>query len=138
MTLVCTRCKEEKAKSDFYARRNSPKGYTSACKSCLLKKSKSDRIPRQQSSYKLKAKYGLSPEDYQNMLNKQNGVCAICLSPETTMSNAGYIKNLSVDHCHTTGRVRGLLCHHCNTGVGKFRDSVELLESAIKYLKENL
>ena len=138
MTLVCTICNEEKPEGDFYARKNRPKGYSSACRACTLHKAKFDWVPRKQSSYKLKANYGLSLEDYQNMMDKQNGVCAICLKPETTLSNAGYVKNLSVDHCHTTGRVRGLLCHHCNTGVGKFMDSVEILESAIKYLKENI
>ena len=138
MTLVCTSCHKEKLESDFYIRKNRPKGYTSACKSCTLQQVKFNWSPRQQSSYKLKANYGLTLEDYEQLLTKQKGVCAICFQPETTMSNAGYIKNLSVDHCHTTGKIRGLLCHHCNTGIGKFMDSVERLESAIKYLKERV
>lgn len=138
MTLVCTKCHEEKPEKDFYPRKDRPKGYISICKLCSLQKAKSDWDPKKQSAYKLKSNYGLSLEGYEDMLVKQGGVCAICLQAETTKSNTGGNKNLSVDHCHTTGKIRGLLCHHCNTGIGKFMDSIERLESAIKYLKENL
>lgn len=136
--LTCSSCKEVKEESHFYVRKNRAKGYTSSCKGCYSKSKKLAWTPRKYSTYKLKANYGLSLQDYEDLLHKQNSVCAICLQPETTKSNAGYIKNLSVDHCHATGKVRGLLCHHCNTGIGKFMDDVTLLESAIKYLKENL
>ena len=64
------------------------------------------------------------------MLEKQNHVCAIC-------GNKDNNKKLAVDHCHTTGVIRGLLCSACNTSLGKFKDSVELLQNAIQYLKDN-
>ena len=113
-------------------------GRTSSCKTCKLEKAKMQWTPRKQSSYKLMSNYGLTQEDYTNMLATQNGVCAICKCAETAKSNAGYVKNLAVDHCHVTGKVRGLLCHDCNTGIGKLKDNISLLESAIKYLKERL
>lgn len=75
-------------------------------------------------------KYGLSPVDYQHRLEEQMGVCKIC-------KNACDCKaSLSIDHDHKTGRVRGLLCFRCNVALGSFRDSVEVLKSAISYLEE--
>lgn len=74
----------------------------------------------------LKALYGLSMSGYESMLRAQNGVCQICKrKPE------GY---LQVDHCHSTGKVRGLLCGNCNSGIGLLQESREVLASAIKYL----
>lgn len=82
-------------------------------------------------------KYGLSLEDYNNMLVVQHGVCVICGDLEKTSHSTGLVHNLSVDHNHQTGKVRGLLCHHCNTGLGGFKDNILLLEKAIQYLKMN-
>jgi hypothetical protein len=79
----------------------------------------------------MKTRYGLAYEDYLAMLNGQDGVCAICHQHETYEG-----LDLSIDHDHSTGKVRGLLCQSCNTGLGKFRDSVELLERAKLYLIE--
>ena len=78
-------------------------------------------------------RYGITLEDYNTLLEQQNGVCAICKNPET-LTVKGKIVNLSVDHCHDTGVVRGLLCRSCNVGLGNFRDDVNLLETAISYL----
>lgn len=77
-----------------------------------------------QKLYSVKRRYGVNPEQYNNMFNKQNGICAICFEK----------KELVVDHCHETGRVRGLLCKSCNFGIGNLKDSVLLLESAKQYL----
>jgi uncharacterized CHY-type Zn-finger protein len=72
--------------------------------------------------------YNLTPDCYYEMLDNQNGLCAICgTKPDK--------KRLEVDHCHKTGLVRGLLCHICNTGLGYFHDSTDKLEVAIKYLE---
>ena len=76
----------------------------------------------------LKRDYGLTKEGYLEMLKSQNGVCAICCNPEKK-------KRLAVDHCHNTGKIRGLLCARCNTSIGRFNDDVELLQKAIDYLK---
>lgn len=72
------------------------------------------------------AKFGLSLEDYNQMINNQQGKCAICGISDT---------QLCVDHDHSTGKVRGLLCHNCNHGIGKFQDDIKLLNKAINYLK---
>ena len=79
--------------------------------------------------------YGITEEDYLRMLKEQNEVCKICLKPETAKAK-DKVKRLSVDHCHTTGKVRGLLCDNCNKALGCFKDSISNLENAIKYLKE--
>lgn len=80
-------------------------------------------------------KYGLTVDQYNKMLADQNEVCAICKNPETYRDkwDSG-IKNLRVDHDHQTGKVRGLLCSNCNTGIGKFREDIAMLRRAVEYL----
>ena len=82
---------------------------------------------------KLKITYGMTLEDYDNMLEKQNGGCAICGVTENTYSRWPE-KYLAVDHDHKTGENRGLLCDHCNRGIGMFNDDPDLLVKASKYL----
>jgi hypothetical protein len=78
----------------------------------------------------MKRSYGLTFKDYETMLFNQNGVCAICSKePPNT-----HKKRLNVDHCHTTGKVRGLLCDACNRAIGLLKDSPDLLNKAISYL----
>ena len=79
---------------------------------------------------KIKRVYGITKEQYQNMLQQQNFCCAICSSSVETQRD----KTLSVDHCHTTGKIRGLLCHFCNTGIGLFKDDQQNLMKAYNYL----
>lgn len=79
----------------------------------------------------LKYNYNLTQDDYVVMLEAQGGVCKIC----GKTSQIG--RRLAVDHCHTTGLVRGLLCENCNVGIGKLKEDISILESAIKYLKES-
>lgn len=81
----------------------------------------------------LKKHYGISLDDYEKMFEKQNGVCAICGDPN--MSER--YKYLAVDHCHETGRIRGLLCDACNKALGGFKDSIDVLKSAVEYLNPN-
>lgn len=81
----------------------------------------------------LKYMYGITIEIYDNMVAQQKGLCAICLKPPTT----GRRKVLYVDHCHTTKKVRELLCHTCNMGIGQFGDDIGRLEAAIAYLKKH-
>lgn len=81
--------------------------------------------------------YGLTEADYTAMLRKQKGVCAICKLPERVVDHkTGVIKNLSVDHCHATGKVRALLCWKCNAVLGKANDSIEMLQAMIRYLRK--
>jgi len=75
-------------------------------------------------------KYGITAQGYAELLFLQGGVCKICKGPGKAYGR------LVVDHDHETGVVRGLLCNTCNAGLGQFKDSVELLEAALAYLKE--
>lgn len=85
----------------------------------------------------IKKKFGLTWEHYTELLKKQNNVCAICKQPETKLDyRSKKVLNLSVDHCHTTGKVRGLLCADCNRALGMFQDNTEILKNAIIYLGE--
>ena len=76
-------------------------------------------------------KYGISLEDKKLKIQEQNNKCLIC-----DIVFSGNLKNVHVDHDHKTGTVRGILCSNCNIGLGKFKDSSEILESALAYLKK--
>lgn len=82
-----------------------------------------------QSHYK--KEYGITIEQKATMVAKQNNQCAICCK------SFELPRDIHVDHSHSTGKVRGILCSNCNTGLGKFQDKLLFLEAAIKYLKEN-
>ncbi len=75
--------------------------------------------------------HGMTLEDYEIMERNQNGLCAICHKPETHRRNS----RLSIDHNHTTNRIRGLLCSRCNKCIGMLEDNIQYLENAIEYLK---
>ena len=96
-----------------------------------------EKYKETRTAYWYKVRYNLSMETYKQMLENQNYVCAICGKPETSKNAVGDIKPLAVDHCHSTGKIRGLLCHKCNVLLGKASDDVSILENAIKYLKEH-
>jgi AraC-like DNA-binding protein len=78
-------------------------------------------------------RFGISRQEYAELFNRQEGVCAICKLPETA-TRLGKIKSLAVDHDHKTGAVRGLLCSDCNTGIGKLKDDPKVLQAAVQYL----
>lgn len=80
----------------------------------------------------LRKKYGITLIEYNQMLESQNGVCKIC--EKSGLNSSG---NLHVDHCHTTNKVRGLLCARCNIALGNLNDDPELFRKAIKYLEQN-
>lgn len=77
-------------------------------------------------------RYGITPDQYDAIYYKQGGGCAICGRPAPREGNRW--ERLHVDHDHNSGRVRGLLCMNCNQGLGNFKDSAELLKSAVEYL----
>lgn len=82
--------------------------------------------------YALKENYGISLEQYNEMLKQQNDCCKICNEHKDSFDRA-----LAVDHCHITNKVRGLLCKNCNMLLGKAKDKISILKSAIKYLEES-
>lgn len=86
----------------------------------------------------LKIKFGITLIEYNNMLSKQKNVCAICLKEEIAMDpRTKKIKNLAVDHCHRTSKIRGLLCQSCNHLLGRAKDEIRILNAAIEYLETN-
>lgn len=95
---------------------------------------------RSQRIRELKRKFGLSETGYAALETKQKGLCAICKQPETALhlrspdSRKHTLQRLSVDHDHTTGRIRGLLCKRCNAGLGHFADDPSCLQAAVAYL----
>lgn len=82
----------------------------------------------------LKRLYGITSDEYEEILEAQGYVCAICKSPPHREGKPNK-QRLHVDHDHVTGKIRGLLCYHCNTGVGQFRDLPVLLRAAAEYLE---
>lgn len=154
---ICATCKVENDISHFVKDRTTKDGYTYSCKVCRREKErlwrlnnpekvkeinlknkdkrikfyKSERGIKIYRKAHLKRKYGISLEEYDSILNNQNGVCAICNRQETAERNTF----LSVDHCHKENKIRGLLCNNCNRALGLFGDNIELLKSAIEYLK---
>lgn len=131
--LKCSMCKIEKDKEMFHVDRRNKRGWKPYCKPCgvyAVKKWKTtEKAKNWQEQYKLK-KYGLTKDQYLNMLEKQKGACAICCLPRFRQNE----KVLHIDHCHKTGKVRGLLCSMCNTTLGKFE---KLQDKILKYLEDS-
>lgn len=95
--------------------------------------------PILESDRNIKRKYGLTRQDYNEKLKAQNFVCAICEKPETSLDGrTNKPKLLAVDHNHSTGEIRDLLCWHCNTVLGKINENLELLDKMRKYLIKHL
>ena len=119
--MICVSCGTDKPDSEFYLRKSKDGERSwprSECKRCNCDKRRTTH---------LRIKYGLSREQFTEMLVAQNYQCLICDIPLLT--------RVDVDHDHLTGQVRGLLCVSCNGGLGIFKDSIERLERAIQYLK---
>jgi hypothetical protein len=123
----CSSCKQEKPLSEFYKKRANCK----ICSNKAVAQWKKNNIEKNKLSIqksKLKTKYGITLEQYDEMVKEQKGVCYICKNENPT-------RKLNVDHCHKTGRVRKLLCDKCNMTLGLINDSQELLKQFIFYLK---
>lgn len=125
----CFKCKQDKPNSEFHRYISSADGLTSSCKDCRnSRQTELQRMVDKETKFKHQIKrYGITVKDFQDLLAKQGGACAICHRiPD---------KKLCVDHCHQTKLVRGLLCRECNRGLGAFADSPERLAAAIQYLQ---
>ncbi len=93
------------------------------------------RDPRKYKNKYLLRDYGITIEDYERMQQEQDNKCAICFKEETALNpRTKEPRGLAVDHCHSTGKVRGLLCSMCNSAIGSLKDDISLLGSAILYL----
>jgi len=155
-TKICTKCLTPKFLKDFGNTKNTKSGKAVVCKKCAYDRVKERQlIPSIKETYRLKAelyrrnnsekfklgvklsgykKLGIkiNKEEYANLINASNGLCEICNNPPNS-----YKKSLSLDHCHTTKKVRGFLCDNCNTALGKFKDNTTLLLKAVEYLIKN-
>ena len=102
-------------------------------KRCVWRNKKTTK--RNDMNRKLK-RYGLTYDDYLLMHDRQQGVCMICLQPEKTRNKRGKVINLAVDHCHSTNKVRGLICRPCNHMLGLCQDNIVVLGRMIEYLRK--
>lgn len=123
----CSKCKVEKPRSEFGKDKCRPDGLYPQCRECKSNAHKESY--HKVAAKRLERKYGITSEQRAEMFEAQKGRCKICGKHESEQRRA-----LAVDHCHTTGAVRGLLCDNCNRGIGYFRDNHEVLKAAIKYL----
>ena len=126
-TKQCTKCLHTKSLIDFPKNSKGKYGRGQVCKKCSAEYA--DKY-RQENYNKVYAKkFNISEEEVQTLLEKHS--CEICgKAPKA-------VKRNSIDHCHITGKVRGLLCDDCNTALGKFKDNPTIIQSAIDYLKKH-
>ena len=135
MSKICTRCDKTLPFTDFTVkglRKDGSTKYSSRCKPCQAKKKKETYCPEKKRESDLKNIYGITLQEYNEMLVAQDYKCAGCGTMDTTFSKG---KRFAVDHCHETGRVRGLLCGRCNVALGLVNDEVTTLRNLIKYLE---
>jgi hypothetical protein len=134
--LTCSKCGEKKSTDAFCRDKHASSGHCSYCKECRLGYFSKTRQQRKDSY--LKRSYGIDLEEYRQMYDAQSGVCAICGRPESQITK-GTLQDLSVDHNHLTGHVRGLLCNRCNWQLmGELRDEKEKTKSLVRYLQKAL
>lgn len=143
---TCRQCGLTKSLNDFYNESRVKDGKQARCKICHGKATEKYRkenpdvyrkaslknwnsLKAEQRQERWIKRYGITAKDYKKLFDKQKGVCQICKNPCSSR------QFLSVDHCHKTGKVRGLLCVKCNTALGMLNDNVSYFKSAIEYLK---
>jgi len=128
----CSKCGVEKCTSKFNKDATKSDNLASCCKECKRRSyTYTDEMYLRNKRNNLMAKFRLSLEDYNKMFDDQKGCCAICETHQSKLS-----RSLAVDHSHTDGHIRALLCQQCNTALGKFKDSVDMLEKAVGYLEK--
>ena len=143
----CKSCDTWKSVVDFHLDKTHSDGMRTECKSCRRARvSQEQRLAdiervkgykrktfRSRQNTHLKWAYGIDLAAYEALLHKQGGVCAICQKPEVKKNAT----RLCIDHNHQTGEIRGLLCHKCNSAIGKLGDSPALVAAALRYLMES-
>lgn len=128
--IKCNKCNIEKPYSSYYKNKGNPTGYLYSCKKCI-KIYNNNRRRENKHNYLLYT-YNITIGEFEELLKIQNNKCAICNIHENDLK-----EGLCVDHCHESGKVRGLLCHNCNHALGKLKDDINLFNSAIEYLIKN-
>ncbi len=134
-TKKCSCCQKFLPLPEFTKRASAKDGLQHHCKTCKAAytqswaKRNAESLASRNRDKHLARTYGLSQEGYETLLALQGGVCAIC-------KRAATAKAFHVDHDHTSGNVRGLLCDNCNRGLGCFKDDIERLASAIAYVSK--
>lgn len=124
---TCPHCKESLPLAAFHKSSRNSSGVQTYCKACQKELAK----PTVRRGAHFKIRYGITREQYDDLLARQDGSCAICGS----RTDANDVSRLHVDHDHGTGAVRGLLCGSCNRGLGNFKDDIDRLKKAVKYLE---
>lgn len=152
-TKVCSACRKDLPLNSFRLCRPTMKNRarspfrTSSCKACERQRLTAwankigpdgrTNLQNKSRRQKLKRSYGISTATLLEMIETQQGLCAICGKPETKQEH-GRTRSLSVDHDHRTGKIRELLCASCNLLIGKVDDNIEILQAAVDYLKRHL
>jgi len=135
---ICARCNIEKPFSDFHKNHKTKDGLNYYCKRCrsIEEKKRADKPGHKERVYNnsLMRMYGIDINRYNQILESQNYICAICGSTEIGTKHQ---KNFHVDHCHITKKVRGLLCKSCNIMLGEAKDDPRIISRAIEYLERS-
>lgn len=133
---TCTRCRQELPEANYWRDASKVGGYDTYCKDCRRAiRAKSHEENREQRltdmrAYHLKRTFGITLEDYDAMLERQGGRCAICRTSEPGTR----LGRWCIDHDHRTDAIRSLLCNACNSGLGAFGDNPAVLMAAVSYL----
>lgn len=140
-TKICPKCKIEKELTEFHKKSKNKTYHT--CKDCrriydqwrYQNIETRARIKGWIKNRKLQLNYNITFKEYNTLLKKQQGLCAICHQKETKILQ-GKLTLLAVDHDHITGKIRGLLCNQCNIGLGCFKDDPTILYEALTYVNK--
>jgi Recombination endonuclease VII len=123
---ICPKCTKEN---------NTKKTYCNECNK-QYERSRWSKLPTEKKRAKwLKNKYDLTFEEYESKFNQQDGRCECCSKSISITTTGNGPDTACVDHCHTTGKVRGLLCNHCNRALGLLKEDVEVMKKLIIYLE---
>ena len=135
---TCKICGETKPFTEYYKTNKTGKYYHGKCKSCFVAKQQEGYTKEIGRDKNLRYTYGITLQQYNTMLLEQNYQCKVCGTTDPggrQSGRGGSADTMVVDHCHETGRVRGLLCHRCNRCLGLLSDEVTVLRNMIKYLE---
>lgn len=138
---TCKKCGETKELTEFTASKECREGRTWTCKSCKRaadikwQDANKERNAQVRRNAYLKRKYGVTTEWYEAKLEEQKDLCAICSCDSSELRSRDAM--FCVDHCHTTGNPRSLLCHKCNAGIGMLKDNPILVARAWTYLQQH-